>query len=344
MREVYKAIFCMVFMPKKIVISKKELEKLYLDKKLTTYQIANELSCCQATIWKRIHKHNIKPRTPWIAVNLPKSTLHDLYVNKKLSTWKIERELKIPRGTIHRKLKEYNITPRTLAQSNIKKQRWSFSGDLIEKAYLIGFRLGDLRARKPYKNSETIAVACGSTVDEQIVLIKNLFSKYCEPWISKKSRDGKVNIEAYLDLSFSFLLSKEIPFWVLNKRTYFFSFLAGFTDAEGCISKNINQCYYFLGNCRKDYLEFIKKGLEKYNIFFPNIYRCKTKGTYTYGKYIRNYDYYILKSAKKSVLNNLFLNLKPYIKHKNKVKSLKMAINNIDMRNIKFGFINMEKE
>ena len=198
-------------MAKRVKISKKLLGNLYNKQKLNTFQIANQLSCCQATIWKKLHKFNIKPNLPGPKrVNLTKEQLKDLYINKKLSTWQIESRLKIPRSTIHRKLKEFNISPRNRSDSHIIYPRKDFSGNLTEKAYLIGFRIGDLGVRKIYPNSKTISVASGSTIEEQIILIRNLFKKYGRIWVSKR-KNNKINIQASLNESFDFLLLSSPP-------------------------------------------------------------------------------------------------------------------------------------
>src|SRR3989344_8895912 len=110
--------------------------------------------------------------------------LEKWYVDEKLSTWKIEKKYGYCRGTLHRYLKKYGLN-RNLSVSHIVYPRKPFSGNLVEKAYLIGFRLGDLRVRKGghTERSETIKVDCSSTKIEQINMIKKLFSKYGRVWI-----------------------------------------------------------------------------------------------------------------------------------------------------------------
>jgi len=204
-------------MAKRVKISEKEFKKLYENDKMSTFQIAERFGCCQATVWKMLKKFDITPRLSGAKrVNIPKNKLYDLYINKKLSTWKIEKKLKISRSTIHRKLKEYKIPIRDLATANMKYEKLNFSEDLIEKAYLIGFRIGDLRVRKKYPNSRTIYVGCGSTILEQIYLLEELFNKYGRVW--KKEKNGKINFEAFLNGSFDFLLSKEAPEWIFKKE------------------------------------------------------------------------------------------------------------------------------
>ena len=119
-------------MPKQIIISKKLLSNLYEKENLTTFQIAEKMQCCQATIWKKLIKYNIKSRLPGVErIDISKEELEELYLNKKLSTWKIEKITKIPRGTVHRKLKEFNIKTRDRADSHIIYFRKDFSGNLL---------------------------------------------------------------------------------------------------------------------------------------------------------------------------------------------------------------------
>lgn len=71
---------------------------------------------------------------------------------------------------------------------------------------------------------------------EQIDLIEHLFEKYGRVLKSKPYLNGKIQIEVFLDDSFSFLLNpKKYLNHIFNKNENFWSFLAGFTDAEGAI-------------------------------------------------------------------------------------------------------------
>lgn len=325
-------------MVEQINISKESLSNFYERDKLTTFQIAKKLGCCQATIWKRLKDFNIKSRLPGVKrVKLTKEQLEDLYINKKLSTWKIENKIKIPRGTIYRKLKEFNINIRDRSDSHVIYSRTNFSEDLIEKAYLIGFRIGDLGVRKQYKNSKTICIASGSTVEEQIELIKGLFDKYGNVWI-KRTKKNKINIQVFLNESFNFLLSKDLPKWIEKDKRYFFSFLAGFTDAEGHIGiGGRGQAIYSLGNYNKKLLIFIKTKLKKIGIGINGPYQSNNKGTYNSQGYIYNENYNQLVLTRKSDLLELLDNIKHYIKHKLKIRDLNCSIANILERNRKFG-------
>ena len=320
-------------MNKKVEISKELLSKLYERDRLSTFQIAQKLGFCQATIWKKLKEFNIKSRLSGVKrVNLSRSKLKELYITKKFSTWEIEKKTKISRSTIHRKLKEYGIERRDRATSHIIYARKDFSGDLIEKAYLIGFRLGDLGIRKIYPNSKTICVASGSTIKEQIKLIENLFKKYGRVWI-KKTKNNKINIQINLNESFEFLLSKEFPLWVERDKRFFFSFLAGFTDAEGSIGVYNKMARFILGNYDKDLLFEISNQLNIFGIRCNKPFPDYRKGKITKEGYKYNQDYWHLHINSKNDLSLLFTELKHYIKHENKVKSLNIAIDNIKLRN-----------
>jgi hypothetical protein len=317
-------------MPKRVDISENKLRNFYIHDKLTTFQIAEKFGCCQATIWKKLKKFNIKTRESGVdRVKISKNELKKFYINKRLSTWKIEKITGIPRGSIHRKLKEYNISLRDRATANIINPRKNFSRDLIEKAYLIGFRIGDLGVRKIYPNSKTITVASGSTIKAQIDLIEDLFKEYGVVRI-KKTKRNKINIWVALNESFDFLLSKDLPNWVKQNKTYSFSFLAGFTDAEGSIKIYKNKASYSLGNYNFNLLKSIKVILLKNGIMCNNIIIDNRKGTKNSQGYVYRNNYCSLRITSKEELNKLFLELKKYVKHRDKIKDLNIAINYVN--------------
>jgi predicted DNA-binding protein (UPF0251 family) len=322
---------------RKIRINKGELEKLYKIEKLNTYQIASKFNCCQATIWKRMIEFNVKRRKSHdLNSRIPsKNELLRLYIKNELSTWQIEKKYGFSRGTVHRKLKEYGIKIRDRADSHIIFPRKDFSGNLIEKAYLIGFRLGDLGVRKIYPNSKTIAVASGSTIKEQIELINNLFKNYGRIKI-KTAKNNRINIWIALNESFDFLLSKEIPYWVEKNKETCLAFIAGFTDAEGSIGIYNKQAVFQIGNYEKPILLFILKNLNNFGIACRGPYECDTSNYFNKEGYGHNKNYFQIRVCKKESLLKLFNSIKPYIKHKNKIEALKKAEDNVILRNIRF--------
>lgn len=328
-------------MPRIIKIKKKDLIHLYKRERMTSYEIADIYGCCQATVWKYLRKHGIRcVLAGRKAVFIPKSELKDLYIKKSLSSRKIAKIYKCAYSTIDRKIKGYGFPIRNRAESHVLFKKKDYNGSAIQKSYLVGFATGDLRARRKFPNSETIHIDCGSTKQAQIKLISSLFNDYGRVWISKPNRRGVKQIECSVNNSFSFLLDRRelIDNWILDNKKRFFSFLAGFTDAEGSISLDSNgRAFYALGNCNKKLLKQIKDYLLKYGIPSPKLQESKIKGRTCFGKYIHNQNYWSLRVSKKDSLLNLLRLLNAGIKHKDKKLALGMAIRNIKYRNKLYG-------
>jgi len=322
-----------------VSISKNELKDLYEKKKLTTYEIADIYYCCQGTIWKRLEEYGIK-RLPngRRSFVISKSKLKDLYIKQRLSSRRIAKIYGCAYSTIDYKIREYGFPVKTLAAAHITTLRKNFDGNKTDKAYLIGFAMGDLRVRKKYPNSETIHVDCGSTKEEQINLISELFKPYGRVWVSKPNKKGATQIECFLNDSFNFLLKKRIliDLWIIKSKKYFRAFLAGFTDAEGCISINKrNQAYYSLGNYNKPLLNQIRNYLSKNKIARPKLFESKVKGKLCFNKYFHNQNYWHFQICAKNSLLALFNSIGSYLKHPEKKKNMKIAQKNIELRNKK---------
>jgi len=326
-----------------VLITKNDLARLYNKEKLTTYKIADIYNCCQTTIWKRLHLFNIKPRI--YKVDLSDKRLNYLYLKRKFSTWRIEKVYGYSRGTVHRKLNEYNIKTRNISDAHIIYPRFDFSGNKIEKAYIIGFAMGDLRVRIKSKMGKTIYLDCGSTQNNQIKLIKNIFRRYGRVWVGKPDKRSAMQIECCLNRSFKFLLKKRevADRWIIKNKRYFWSFLAGFTDAEGCISiDSRGKAYYSLGNYNKKLLIQISNFLLENNMIDKRkLYVSKIKGRVCFKKYFHNNDYWQLRITRKKHLILFFELIGKYIKHLGKIKDMKFAIKNIEKRNKKFGYLRM---
>lgn len=323
----------------RIIIPENNLKTFYCDKKLTTFDIAKIYGCCQATIWKRLHYYKIQPRLSGVRrVKISKEELEDLYVAKKLSSRKIAKIYNCAYSTIDNKIRNYGFRIRNRAESHIIYPRKSFDGNYKNKSYLIGFSLGDLRVRKQFKNSETISIECGSTKQEQISLIKDLFSPYGHVWISKPI-NGKISIGANLDSTFSFLLIKNIDefSWIFNNKNIFLSFLAGFIDAEGSFFITKGKGRFSLGNYNKDILFVINKKLKEIGIKCSGPYESKTKGYLTKDGYLHNQNYWQINIAQKNSLLKLIGILEPYLKHNKRIKDMKKVKENVVQRNKLFG-------
>src|SRR4030042_5482881 len=325
------------------IIKWSTLVDLYLVRNLSLSEIAHILDYSPRTISIRAKECNIKLRNPGPpAPKIDIKNLKYLYLRRRLSSRKIAKIYNCAYSTIDNKIKKLGWSVRTRASAHIVTKRSNFPGDLKEKAYLLGFRIGDLRVRKVYKNSETILIDCGSTKIEQVRLIKKLFKKYGRVWTSKIKPNRKMQIECSRNKSFSFLLKKYIkfPMWVSKNQSVLLSAIAGFSDAEGSFFVGKNQKFsgFSLGNYNLKILKQIKSWLVKFG-YKPRLFMGVKKGYTGKDGYPHRNDYWILSIYRKKDLFLLTKKMLPYLKHKDKIKSAESVIKNINQRNQKYGFI-----
>jgi len=153
------------------------------------------------------------------SINLPfkdQEVLESLYHKSKLSLPKIAKKFGVTHQNILYWMNKYKI-PRRIAADELSKVKTKyfkqqFSGNLIEKAYMLGLRSGDLSARSTFR---LVRAYTASTHVAQIQMVKEIFGKYTKVCTYIYSRNGKRLFQVYcnLDKSFNFLLGKpsEIP-------------------------------------------------------------------------------------------------------------------------------------
>ncbi len=143
--------------------------------------------------------------------------------------------------TVFTHLRKRGIQLRDKVEAQIKAvtkyQRRPFSGDDEERAYLAGFRTGDLDA---IKHGRAVRVRTGTTHLAFAELFQKLFNQY--GYVHEYARRAKLtdyewSLEADLDGSFEFLLLElsKVPREFTTNPRLFYCFLAGFFDAEGSI-------------------------------------------------------------------------------------------------------------
>lgn len=269
---------------------------------------------------------------------ISKRELEQLYSVKRLSITKIAKIYACDPVTIFNRLKEYQINIRNKSDRHIWFPKHDFDGDLIIKAYIIGFRLGDLHVRKFEKNGKILNISCSSSNKNQIKLIEKLFSKYCKVSIGKPDHREIVRIDANVNESFNFLLErkKHIDKEIMTNRKAFFSFLAGYTDAEGSIRIHKQGFSTFrLRTYDKTILSDIKRQLELYGYTNISLKLTSKKSEK------QNKDYWGISIYKKSQLLKFYKEIIPFIKHKDKKKDILDGMKNIKLRNKKYNHLRM---
>lgn len=361
-------------MTKKINIPKNILKNLYLNQKLSAYQVAKKFNCDPTVIQKRLKRYGIKIRYPKKRIDVPKDKLQNLYWNKKLSSYKIAKLLRIGRTTIYSKLvdygirtrpkkivriskeklkelyfdkklplskiaelyncsnsiildkmRKYNLNRRNKFEANTIYPKRRFNGDKELKAYMIGFRLGDLNV-KSKENTSVVLLKSNTTKKDQYDLIREVYGVYGH--FKYKIRNGTYYIWCNLDKSFSFLVPKEdmIESWILEDNKFFFAFLGGYTEAEGNISISQGRARFRIRSYDKNLLFHLYKKL--------NFLGINTKFGVAYKKGVRygrtyNRDCWGIFVNSKESLSKLFKFLKPYVKHKKRSSDLLFAEKNI---------------
>lgn len=318
---------------KEIKLPKDVLQKLYVEQRLSSYEIGEQLHCDPATVRKELRRHGIKVRSLAEAKKLPGvqvsvGELKDLYWEQELSQAKIAAKLGCSPTTVLRKMRAFNIQSRSIARALQAYPKQDFSGDKVEKAYLIGFRLGDLHV-KLREHGQTIRVDCSSTKTEQTDLIDSLFNRYGHIWCSKPDKRGKVVIVCYLNTTFAFLLPQEdrIETWIRQNKQCFLAFAAGYIDAEGCIYSNLSQrraCLQ-LRSYDKNILHQLYNGLLKLGISCPAPRMIRAKGTPDKRGIVNKKDTWCLGVYSRASLSKLFTLISPYLKHAKRRRDMEKA-------------------
>src|SRR3972149_4738373 len=198
-----------------------QLERWYIQGHLSTYDIAAKSGCDSKTVYYWLKKYKISTR-PRKIVATNKTALEKLY-KSGFSLKEIGKQIGCTPSAVLRKFRKFDISTRSPWEANTFHIKYKFSNNSLEKAYLIGFRIGDLNVaqRSPISS---IIVKSNTTRVEQVLLLKKLFSKYGPVWISRpKSKPSVYHFTATVNNSFSFLLTKHssIPRWIVRSKKLF---------------------------------------------------------------------------------------------------------------------------
>lgn len=313
---------------RRLDIGKKSLERLYWDKQLSTYKIAEVLHCDPKTVWYHLKNEGV-PTRPRKVVYVSKEDLIELYKHQGLSLREIGDNYSIVPAAVLRKMRKFNIPLRSTWEHNLIKPRKPFSGSLTEKAYLIGFRLGDLNViQRPGR--QVVEVGCNSTKTDQAQLIKRLFSKYSHVSVSKQNDIGVMSINTSLDRSFGFLIPKvdKVEKWMSSSRKFMAAFTAGYTDAEGNAGVYTNRARFRLGSYDIGILKEINRYFNKLQIqSILNLER--PKGSIGSHGLALNGDFWRVTVNERLSILKLYDLLWPHLKHKKRRRDFLKAKRNV---------------
>jgi len=245
----------------KINISRILLEGLYSKEGLSTYKIAEKLGVGRTTVQNKLVEFNIC-RRQLKRVPISKEKLKHLYYDEKLCISEIADLHGLSTSTVLQKFKNNNIGLRSRSERQEVYSKYNFSGNLEEKDYLIGFRLGDLNCKRA--SLKIIKIKSNTTKQAQLKLMRSLFEKYGHSWVKEYS--GKFNFECALNNTFDFLVPKQdkIEDWITQNDDYFMAFFGGYVDAEGTIKIYNKKARFRVGSYDKNLL---KQAFEKLQTF-----------------------------------------------------------------------------
>jgi hypothetical protein len=227
-------------------------------------------------------------------------------------------------------LKRYGIPARPF--NTPAYPRADFSGDPMEKAYLIGFRLGDLDVRE---EGATIVIATSTTRKAQLDLLHNLFEKYGHLH-EFRDKSGKVHLRCGLNQTFQFLLPKEdaIPKWVLDDNKTFWAFLAGYTDAEGSFR---GTPIFVLRTYAAQLLRVCWAYFQRLGIACPAPRLAVKAGYINKAGVISRGDQWDLAVHKRDSLRKLIEHLLPHLKHAKRRQDALNVLDVVEHKNKKQG-------
>ncbi|MBI4029465.1 MAG: hypothetical protein HY376_03810 [Candidatus Blackburnbacteria bacterium] len=274
-------------------------------------------------------------------IDIPKDKLNEYYWEKGLSQIKIAKIFNCDPMTVGNRIRQYNISKKTNSEARMHYKKDDFDGNLASKAYLIGFRLGDLNVYQTSKKSSLVVARCNTTHKVQVELIANLFSLYGKVTVSPGTYSTNVN--CYLNKSFKFLLPKYItlPAWLSRSKRASASFIAGYVDAEGNFLLNQSRARFKIDSYDEEILLWIFYWLtsKKINAKFRQI--AKRGQSRTNGMRF-NKDLWRLNVNSASSLLRFIEFIEPFCKHKTRVHDMLLCKNNILERLAKGTITNSE--
>ena len=312
----------------KLNLTRDILERMYIMEKMSKRKIARAIGCSERSITNGMKKFDVKARSIR-KTHINKKTLIELYQHKRLSLKGIGNLYGMSPSGILKRMRLFDLPLRDSWETNIIHTKKSFSGSLIEKSYLIGFRIGDLGVRLSSERTKNIRVNSNTTKDDQANLIRGLFSNYSDVWISVPNSRGVISTSTILHPSFSFLLSKKdlVEEWILANKRYMSAFIAGYVDAEGSFGIYNKRARFRLGSYDKNILQEISQWLKKYKIKTNYVLeRKKKKG--------QNQDFWRVIVNDGKSLSILFNLIYDNMKHKKRKADFENVKENLILRSL----------
>jgi hypothetical protein len=226
------------------------------------------------------------------------------------------------------------VGPRT-NRTGYKYWRGPFSGGETERAYLLGYRAGDLNAFQPSAN--TVVARVSTTHQAMLEMFERTFAPYghCEAVPRQVFLTGyDWQIRAILGNSFSFLVTK--PAHPPNETNHFYAFVAGFSDSDcnWSVNNGNGKTHYKFALTSADYklLGELKVSFEKKG-YHPLLAITREKDTVKVMKGLRETrqitlkkDTWALKMNRKEEVKALARVILPFSRHSEKMRRMCLVL------------------
>lgn len=262
---------------------------------------------------------------------LNKKLLNELYIDRNLTPDEIGRRFKCSFKTVRNRLQEFGIPFKSPAFARMRYKKSDCTVNPMVKAYMVGFRIGDLNVYNRGEKSETIVVRCHTTHKVQVSVIKSLFNSFGRVTISPRGQHYTVN--CFLNRSFEFLLFKDERAWEWIKKddVLIRSFVAGYSDAEGNFIINQKRGRFKIDSYDFSILEFIYSWMLRSGIHAK--FRCIRKKGPSWAKQPSlNNDLWRLNVNSATALERFVNSILPFLRHANRIRGAKECLKNIVSR------------
>lgn len=261
-------------------------------------------------------------------LHLPADTLKELYQQNKFSANRIASKFGCSSQHVVDRLKELDIPVRDAVDASTLYRKVNFSGDRVARAYLLGFRTGDLHVKRLNPGGRTIWIETASTHPQQINLVQELFRTYGRCWVGRPKQSGARGVHVLVNETFSFLLPKlqQISPWILRQRECFLAFLAGYVDAEGHFAVYGNNPIFAIQSYDHVILTQIAVQLRKLGVQCRDPWIAAQPGDLTNANgYSNRSTVWRLQVAKRHTLWQIIQLLKPYLRHKKRQRDMRVV-------------------
>lgn len=261
-----------------------------------------------------------------------KPVLEKLYFVDGFSHKAIALKVGMSEPTVRARFRDHGFVARQRGSWMIKYRKTPFDGSEQERAYMMGFRVGDINVYLPSKGANIIIARTNSTQEDQFQVMRSLFGGYGGV---KISGGGKAkNINCYLDKSFSFLLVEKpyaVEPWIKTRSQNCLAFMAGYTDAEGNFIINQGKARFTISSYDSHILHWMHEQLLSLGIG-SKLRLLASRGDATNGGKYWNGDLWRLNINKANSLLGFCVAIKPYMRHRKRIEDMRGCVKNIQER------------